>query len=278
MKRIVKRMVSLLLAAAFCLATGNLALAAEELKTAELRTKTTAELMDSIPQARTQAEADAVFAELMARKESGEALRGMIDSYVTANSTTMTSSAVTVNYTVNAIIPSGASLRVGYEYPAKVRVSGTFAAVQSATGTYTRSFSGPFQSCEMRAVFKFSANSYSETKELKKFMNVRGGTHAHAVTASDVSSRGWATAIAGLSLSLAVNAGGLGLYLPDIFDAVSNIGGWPALAVGQYYRVTTSVSGSTLTITTRVWASKADYDAGASPIASGTRSSTIPTF
>lgn len=173
MKRIVKRMVSLLLAAAFCLATGNLALAAEELKTAELRTKTTAELMDGIPQARTQAEADAVFAELMARKESGEALRGMIDSYVTANSTTMTSSAVTVNYTVNAIIPSGASLRVGYEYPAIVQTSGSFVSVERTTGTYTKTFNGPFLRCQLRTKFRFVARDYTENKVIRTYTNKR---------------------------------------------------------------------------------------------------------
>lgn len=275
MKRIVKRMVSLLLAAAFCLATGNLALAAEELKTAELRTKTTAELMDCIPQARTQAEADAVFAELMVRKESGEALRGMIDSYVTANSTTMTSSTVTVNYTVRAIIPSGASLRVGYEYPSIVRVSGTFAAVQSATGTYTRSFSGPFQSCEMRAVFKFSASSYSENKVLKTFMNVRGGSAGRVVTAGDAAAGRIATNVAGAAISLLFPgvgsfaqlgiAAGLGFALPSISE-------------GQYIRITTSVSGNRLTTTVRIWASYETYTAGGSPVNTSTGSATIPTF
>lgn len=278
----VKRIASWILVVTLCPITGHVALAAEEvpveLQAAVLQCKTTSELMDCIPQARTQAEADAVFEELMERQRAGEAINGMIDSYVTANSTTMSSSTVSVNDTVKAILPSGASLRVGYEYPAVTQTAGTFANIQNTVGTHVKSFSGPFLSCQMRAKFTFSANSYSENKVLKTYMNVRGGTHAHVVTASDVSRRGWATTIAGLSLSFAVKASALGYYLPDIFDAVSNIGGWPALAVGQYYRVTTSVSGSTLTITTRVWASKADYDGGASHIASGTRSAAIPIF
>ena len=275
MKRIVKRMVSLLLAAAFCLATGNLALAAEELKTAELRTKTTAELMDGIPQARTQAEADAVFAELMARKESGEALRGMIDSYVTANSTTMTSSTVTVNYTVNAIIPSGASLRVGYEYPAKVRVSGTFAAVQSATGTYTRSFSGPFQSCEMRAVFKFSANSYSETKELKKFMNVRGGNSGRVITAGDVAAGNFAISIAGTLLNVVFPGAGTYIKLGTATTVLINNAAYSA---GQYIRTSTSVSGDKITVTIRQYASYETYTSGGAPLSTRSSVATIPTF
>lgn len=274
MKRIVKRMVSLLLAAAFCLATGNLALAAEELKTAELRTKTTAELMDCIPQARTQAEADAVFAELMVRKESGDALRGMIDSYVTANSTTMTSSTVTVNYTVRAIIPSGASLRVGYEYPSIVRVPGTFAAVQSATDTYTRSFSGPFQSCEMRAVFKFSANSYSETKELKKFMNVRGGSSGRVITAGDVAAGNISMIIAGLSMGLVFPVGsyifaGIQISLELRFATLS---------AGQYLRVSTSVSGDKVTVTARLYDSYEIYTSGGAPKSTTSSVATVPTF
>lgn len=275
MKRIVKRMVSLLLAAAFCLATGNLALAAEELKTAELRTKTTAELMDCIPQARTQAEADAVFAELMVRKESGDALRGMIDSYVTANSITMTSSTVTVNYTVNAIIPSGASLRVGYEYPSIVRVSGTFAAVQSATGTYTRSFSGPFQSCEMRAVFKFSANSYSETKELKKFMNVRGGNAGRVVTAGDAAIGNIVLTITSIVVTLKFPGTLSTLYMGATVPAGLNL---TSLSEGQYIRVSTSVSGNKLTTTVRVYASYETYTAGGAALRTHTGIGTIPTF
>ena len=48
---------------------------------------------------------------------SGETIRGLIDGYVTSNRTTMTSSTVSVNDTVKAIVPSGSTLRAGYEYP-----------------------------------------------------------------------------------------------------------------------------------------------------------------
>ena len=275
MKRIAKRIVSLVLAMAFCLVTGNFALAAEELQTAALRTKTTAELMDCIPQARTQAEADAVFAELMARRAAGEPLRGMIDNYVTANSTTMTSSTVTVNYTVKAILPSGASLRVGYEYPASVRVPGTFAAVQSATGTYTKSFPGPFLSCQMRAVFKFSANSYSENKVLKTFMNVRGGSAGRVVTAGDAAIGYIVLTITSIVVTLKFPGTLSTLYMGATVPAGLNL---TSLSEGQYIRVATSVSGNKLTTTVRVYASYETYTAGGAALRTHTGIGTIPTF
>ena len=54
--------------------------------------------MDCIPQARTQADADAVFAALMKRQRAGEAVKGMIDNYAQVVSSSFHSSQATVTY------------------------------------------------------------------------------------------------------------------------------------------------------------------------------------
>ena len=270
-----KRVLAMLLVFVLCLAAGNPALAAEELQRVELKTKTTAELMACIPQARTQAEADAVFEELMARKAAGEPLRGMIDSYVTANSTTMTSSEVTVNYTVKAILPSGASLRVGYEYPAVTRTAGTFANIQNTVGTHTKSFSGPFLSCQMRARFTFSANSYSENKVLKTYMNVRGGSGGRVITAGDVAAGTYAFTIAGILITMAFpGAGTIMQLVTPTAVSINNV----AYSAGQYIHTSTSVSGNKITLTVRQYASQEAYTSGAAPMSTRSGTATIPSF
>lgn len=208
---------------------------------------------------------------------SGETIRGLIDGYVTANRTTMTSSTVSVNYTVKAIVPSGSTLRVGYEYPASTQTSGELVNIQNSLGTYTKTFSGPFLPCQMRAKFNFIAGSYTENKVLKTRMNISGGTGYKTITASDVNRHNFSVVIVGLVLQVVVAPTGANVIIDPLFTLAA-LSSWPALAVGQYYRITTSVSGSTLTVNMHVWPSKADYDAGGSVIASGSRSVTIPTF
>ena len=116
----------------------------------------------------------------------------------------MTSSSVSVNDTVKAIVPSGSTLRAGYEYPASTQTSGAFVNIQNSLGTYTKTFSGPFLPCQMRAKFNFIAGSYTENKVLKTRMNISGGTVYRTITASDVNNHQIAVEIVGLALSILV--------------------------------------------------------------------------
>ena len=275
MKRIVKRMVSLLLAAAFCLATGNLALAAEELKTAELRTKTIAELMDCIPQARTQAEADAVFEELMERQRAGEAVNGMIDSYVQVVSSSINSSKATVTYRVVAILPSLALLSVGYEYPAIVQTSGSFVSVERTTGTYTKTFNGPFLRCQLRTKFRFVARDYTENKVIRTYTNVGSGSSGRVVTAGDAAVGRIAASVGGCVITLLFP--GLGSFATLGMSVALGLS-LPSISEGQYIRISTSVSGNRLTTTVRIWASYETYTAGGAALSTCTGYGTIPTF
>ena len=215
----------------------------------------------------------------------------------------MTSSSVSVNDTVKAIVPSGSTLRAGYEYPASTQTSGAFVNIQISLGTYTKTFSGPFLPCQMRAKFNFIAGSYTENKVLKTRMNISGGTGYRTITASDVNNHQIAVEMVGLALSILVETlatqGFLricrtpprgpslvpsgqftlcrqirlkpkraaifyssevsrqaDIVIDQLYGSLGTLSSWPALAVGQYYRITTSVSGSTLTVSVRVWASR----------------------
>ena len=84
--------------------------------------------------------------------------------------------------------------------------------IQNSLGTYTKTFSGPFLPCQMRAKSNFIAGSYTENKVLKTRMNISGGTGYWTVTASDVNNHQIAVEMVGLALSIlatpnAANAG-----------------------------------------------------------------------
>lgn len=81
-------------------------------------------LMSSIYEAKTVEEADIVFEELLERIENQEinlSSTAVIDSYIRVNSLSTSHRSIIFNYTVLATIPSGFTIRMGYEYPAVTR-------------------------------------------------------------------------------------------------------------------------------------------------------------
>lgn len=149
-------------------------------------------------------------------------------------------------------------------------------------GTYTKSFTGPFLPCGIRVQFKMTASTYSETLPLKTYINLTSGssTNSFEITQSHVNANTINATISNVAIILIGSGSSFllkwvvapGLTLSA--TAFSN----PAMAVGQYYRITRSVSGSTLTITTRIWSSLSDYNNGAAAIGSSSSSFSIPTF
>lgn len=128
--------------------------------------------------------------------------------------------------------------------------------IQNSLGTYTKTFSGPFLPCQMRAKFNYIAGSYTENKVLKTRMNISGGTGYRTITASDVNNHQIAVEMVGLALSILATPNAANIVIDQLYGSLGTLSSWPALAVGQYYRITTSVSGSTLTVSVRVWASR----------------------
>ena len=108
----------------------------------------------------------------------------------------------------------------------------------------------------MRAKFNYIAGSYTENKVLKTRMNISGGTGYRTITASDVNNHQIAVEMVGLALSILVTPNAANIVIDQLYGSLGTLSRWPALAVGQYYRITTSVSGSTLTVSVRVWASR----------------------
>jgi hypothetical protein len=252
----------------------------------------TTQLQKAAVNARTDAEATAIFQELLSRTSNSTTLDGrslsasltsssLLNTYVRSNSVTTSSSSISVNYTVLAIIPSGASIYVGYIYPASTRTSGGSSLSSRSKGTYTKSFSGPFLPCGVRVQFKMTASSYNETKALKTYINLTGSsTKSFEITQSHVNANTINATISNVAIIL-IGSGSSFLLkwvvapaLTLSATAFSN----PAMAVGQYYRITRTVSGSTLTITTRIWSSLSDYNNGAAAIGSSSSSFSIPTF
>ena len=252
----------------------------------------TTQLQKAAVNARTDAEATAIFQELLSRTSNSTTLDGrslsasltsssLLSTYVRSNSVTTSSSSISVNYTVLAIIPSGASIYVGYIYPASTRTSGGSSLSSRSKGTYTKSFSGPFLPCDIRVQFKMTASSYSETKPLKTYINLTGNsTESFEITQSHVNANQINVNIAAIALIFAGSGAASTLkwiVCSGLSLVISNPSG-PAMAVGQYYRVTRTVSGSTLTISTKIWTSIYNYNNGDAPIGSSSCSFSIPTF
>ena len=252
----------------------------------------TTQLRKAAVNAKTDAEATAIFQELLSRTSNSTALNGLslsasltssslLSTYVRSNSVTTSSSSISVNYTVLATIPSGASIYVGYIYPSVTRTSGASSLSSRSKGTYTKSFSGSFLPCGIRVQFKMTASTYNETKPLKTYINLTGSsTKSFEITQSHVTANQINVNIATLAI-IFIGSGATSaikwVLCSGLSLICSNTSG-PAMAVGQYYRVTSSVSGSTLTISTKIWTSIYNYNNGDAPIGSSSCSFSIPTF
>lgn len=66
---------------------------------------------------------------------SSDLYPNIIDSYVDVTSCSVSPTTVSFNYKVVSLVPSGASLKLGYEYPATTRISGGSFSVGSSLGT-----------------------------------------------------------------------------------------------------------------------------------------------
>ena len=126
-----------------------------------------------------------------------------------------------------------------------------------------------------------TASSYSETKPLKTYINLTGSsTESFEITQSHVNANQINVNIAAIALIFAGSGAASTLkwiVCSGLSLVISNPSG-PAMAVGQYYRVTRTVSGSTLTISTKIWTSIYNYNNGDAPIGSSSCSFSIPTF
>jgi hypothetical protein len=147
--------------------------------------------------------------------------------------------------------------------------------VERTTGTYTKTFYGPFLRRQMRTNFRFIARDYTENKVIRTCTNVGAGSSGRVVTAGDVAVGRIAMTVSGVLLSLAFGGAESMINLGINIAFGLTLSGY---AVGQYLRTTTSVSGSQITVTIRQYASLEADQAGSAPLSTRSSSATIPSF
>lgn len=152
---------------------------------------------------------------------------------------------------------------------------GSFVSVERTTGTYTKTFYGPFLRRQMRTNFRFIARDYTENKVIRTCTNVGAGSSGRVVTAGDVAVGRIAMTVSGVLLSLAFGGAESMINLGINIAFGLTLSGY---AAGQYLRTTTSVSGSQITVTIRQYASLEAYQAGSAPLSTRSSSATIPSF
>ena len=152
---------------------------------------------------------------------------------------------------------------------------GSFVSVERTTGTYTKTFNGPFLRCQVRTKFRFIARDYTENKVIRTYTNVGSGSSGRVITAGDVAVGRIAMTISGVLLKLAFAGVGSMINLGIDLALGISLSGY---AAGQYLRTTTSVSGSQITVTVRQYASLEAYQAGSAPLRTRSSSATIPSF
>ena len=152
---------------------------------------------------------------------------------------------------------------------------GSFVSVERTTGTYTKTFNGPFLRCQVRTKFRFIARDYTENKVIRTYTNVGSGSSGRVITAGDVAVGNVVMTIAGVLLDMSFGGVGTCIYLGISIALGVSLNGY---AVGQYLRTTTSVSGSQITVTIRQYASLEAYQAGSAPLRTRSSSATIPSF
>ena len=152
---------------------------------------------------------------------------------------------------------------------------GSFVSVERTTGTYTKTFYGPFLRRQMRTNFRFIARDYTENKVIRTCTNVGAGSSGRVVTAGDVAVGNVVMTIGGALLKL-LFAGAESMINLGINIAFGlTLSGY---AAGQSLRTTTSVSGSQITVTVRRYASLKADQAGSAPPRTRSSSATIPSF
>lgn len=88
----------------------------------------------------------------------------LIDNYVKITSYGQSGNTLTLNYTIKAKVPSGASAFVGYQYPAATRANGGTTSISSkSVGTYSVTYSNVSEIIAKQIYSSLTARNYRET-------------------------------------------------------------------------------------------------------------------
>ena len=265
---------------------------------AEAKKLTNEELFSGVKLASTINEANIIFDEYMSRLENcpeierNAQVRALLDQYLRVNSVSYSRPVMTINYTILAIVPSGASLVLGYEFPAVTRTSGeTIQLSGKSTGTYTKTFNVRGLICAVRASSIFTARDYSASQVYATYNYTSDRyTDYHIVSAAEAIGN-WAvsTLVPGAIILMfpgsrtakltakAITIGGATLSL---FAAANITLGPPLPQAGYYVETVTWYENNRMYVHQRYWYSREAYVNNDLPIYdSGTYISVnIPSF
>jgi hypothetical protein len=235
--------------------------------------------------ASNDAEATAVYNELKDRIDNSQVQSSiMIDTYFTHTSTIVNKTSITVHYRINALVPSGAFLYLGYEYPAITRTSGSFISLNGkAVGSYQASFTSKGLISQSRTYASFSAHSYSEKKTYSTYLafNTSSSLTHHLVTPSEIVAGKIALTIATVSTFIVLAKLKL-LWVAGIVLGVDITGIWaspPELEAYNYIEIFTYYSGVRMYRTIKIWSNYGSFiNAYNFPAYYGSSSASLPGF
>jgi hypothetical protein len=206
------------------------------------------------------------------------AASALIDTYMSVTSVNRVNQSVTIKYKILALIPSGVTLKLGYEFPAVVRTSGVSEnQYGKSIGSYTKTYSIPALMCQSRIIANLNANTYSESKVYTtyNYSSPSKVTDYHLVTAAEVAGY-WTVYVIvpgvvgtfgpGKIYKLVGKAVAIGNTYWTVLSSFNMTLGVPAPVVGQYYKTVTWYLDNKLYTQVSVWQTKAKYLLGETPM------------
>lgn len=227
---------------------------------AKLEQSTVSDLQELAQKASNDTEATAVYNELLERVENTQ-LRSsvIIDTYITHYSTTINGLSIDIYYRVKALVPTGATLRLGYEYPASTRTNGSSIYVGGKpVGTYHAYFTSKGLRCASRTYASFMANNYSEKAVYRTFyaFNSSPSNTYHTVTAAEAAANLVVLTAATLYTKIEFPPGSIAYWVAEIVGGLfimANFSTYPKLVPGQYIKLYTSYSGGRMYQKIMIW-------------------------
>jgi hypothetical protein len=250
-----------------------------------LEQSSVSDLQNLAQSASNDAEATAVYNELKGRIDNSQVQSSiMIDTYLTHTLTAVNKTSITVHYRINALVPSGAFLYLGYEYPAITRTSGSFISLNGkAVGSYQASFTSKGIISQSRTYASFSAHSYSEKKTYSTYLafNTSSSLTHHLVTPAEIVAGKIVLTIAAVSVSIILDKYQL-RWLARIVLGVEIFGIWSGpieLEANNYIEIFTYYSGGRMHRTIKIWSNYGSFiGAYNNPAYYGTSSASLPGF
>lgn len=275
----------------------------EILTTTYLESCTLEQLYDLSHEVEIQQNVNAVFEELLKRvsesKDDTESkdnsarstptTSALIDNYISVTSVSVTTNHVlTIVVNVKSNIPSSSyfSFTLGYEYPTACRTAGTMVNMTGRSkGTHTITITTKGLVSGIHVAANVVARDYKEHKHFANLFDRPYTTHVayQTITQADVTAHKVSAAIPSVILFFTPvdDLGRLARVTIRILEGLSIVAAFdvktPDLAVGQYYKTTTTyTSDFKCVVKVQIYSSKASFDAGASPIHTSNSTISIP--